>query len=384
MGKRKDSKGRVLKSGEGQRPNGTYDYRYTDRNGKRQRVYAKTLDELRRKEDDIQKDILDGIDSSAGEITVVELVERYINLRRDLKQNTLRGYGTSFNRIKQSEFGRRKIKNVKKSDAMAFFIFLHDSGLKRNTVEQVNNLLRPAFEQAVEDDAIRKNPFKFKVSDILPDDSEKRTALTKSQQEIYLAFMRDYSSGNYFDDIVILLHTGLRVSELYGLTTKDVNLQERRISINKQLCRTGDRPYFVTEPKTKSGIRNIPMSDPVYMAFSRVLQNRRTPKVEMMIDGYAGFLFLDKEGKPKVGMHLQNHMRGAYKRFVERYGKIIPKISPHVLRHTFCSDMAKAGIDGKSLQTLMGHSNVSVTYDVYTHVEYDAVEQAFYKAVANT
>jgi len=383
MGKRKDSKGRVLKQGEGQRPNGTYEYRYTDGKGKRQRVYAKTLEELRQKETEIQKDILDGIDNSAGEITVVELVDRYINLRRDLKQNSIRAYGSGINRIKDSSFGQRKIKAIKKSDAMAFLISLHDEGLKQNTIGIIHNVLRPAFEMAVEDDAIRKNPFKFKLCDIIPNDAYARKALTKAQQEIYLAFIRDYGNDNYFDDIEILLCTGLRVSELYGLTRTNIDFEKRRIYVNKQLCRTASRPYFITEPKTKSGVRCVPMSDRTYMAFRRVMQKRTAPKVEMIVDGYTGFLFFDKDGRPKVGMHLQNYMRLMQKKFIKLYGNVLPNITPHMLRHTFCSNMAAAGIDAKSLQTIMGHSNISVTYDVYTHVDIETVEKAFFKVAAS-
>lgn len=383
MGKRKDNKGRVLKQGEGQRPNGTYEYRYTDRKGKRQRVYAKTLEELRKKEADIQKDTLDGIDNAAGEITVVQLVDKYMNLRRDLKQNTQRAYGSGINRIKASSFGQRKIKTVKKSDAMSFLISLHDEGLKQNTVSIVHNILRPAFEMAVDDDSIRKNPFKFKLADIIPNDAYKRTALTNAQQKVYLSFVRDYGADNYYDDIEILLNTGLRVSELYGLTKADIDFSNRRIHINKQLCRTAEKPYFITEPKTKSGIRYIPMSDQVYLALHRVLEKRVTPKVEMLVDGYAGFLFLDKDGKPKVGMHLQNYMRLMQRKIEKAYGNSIPRVTPHVLRHTFCSNMAKAGMDAKSLQTVMGHSNISVTYDVYTHLDYESVEKAFFNAVSS-
>lgn len=189
MGKRKDSKGRVLKHGEGQRPNGTYDYRYTDTRGKRRVIYAKTLDELRQKEIQIQKDILDGIDSTAGDITVIELVEKYINLRRDLKQNSIRAYQTGINRIKVTPFGERRISTVKKSDAIAFLISFHDKGLKQNTIGIIHNLLRPAFEMAVEDDAIRKNPFKFTLSDCIPDDEKRRESLTKVQQKLYLSFI---------------------------------------------------------------------------------------------------------------------------------------------------------------------------------------------------
>lgn len=383
MGKRKDTKGRVLKSGESQRENGTYDFRYTDAKGKRRCVYAKTLDELRQKEADIQRDLADGIDSEAGEMTVSELVDRYMNLRRSLKKNSLRAYSSAINRIHRDTFGQRKIKSVKLSDAKGWLLSLHDSGLKQNTIGIVHNILRPAFEMAVDDDAIRKNPFKFKLCDMIPNDAYVRDALTKEQQEQYLTFIREYGSGNYYDDIEILLHTGLRVSELYGLTKADVDLDRRRIYVNKQLCRTGDKPYFITEPKTKSGIRCVPLSDGAYTAFCRVLQNRAPAKVEMMVDGYAGFLFLDKDGKPKAAMHLQGYMRGMQKKYAKLYGDAVPRVTPHVLRHTFCTNAQQAGIDVKALQAIMGHSNVSVTLDVYTHTDYDAVENSFRKVAAS-
>lgn len=82
--KRKDSKGRVLKDGESQRANGTYDYRYTDIHKKRRCIYAKSLTELRKKEEELWRDLADGIDYAAGEMTVADLVDRYMNLKRGL------------------------------------------------------------------------------------------------------------------------------------------------------------------------------------------------------------------------------------------------------------------------------------------------------------
>ena len=381
--KRKDSKGRILKDGESQRKNGSYMYRYTDIHKKRQYVYAKTLEELRKKEETIKRDLADGIDYAAGEMSVSELVDRYINLKRGLKQNSMRAYGTAIKRIQASEFGQREVKSIRLSDAKGWFVALHDGGMKQNTIGVVQSVIRPAFEMAVDDDIIRKNPFKFKLSDVVPNDAYIRNALTKAQQEKYLQFIRDYGSGNYYDDIVILLGTGLRVSELYGLTKADLDFECRRIYVRRQLCRTADKPYFITSPKTKSGVRNIPMTDTVYLAFRRVLTNRVTPKVEMLLEGCSGFLFLDKDGKPKVAMHLENYMRGMQKKFVKLYGNILPNVTPHVLRHTFCTDVQQAGLDVKSLQYLMGHSNVSVTLDVYTHSDYDAVEKAFERIAMN-
>ena len=369
-GKRKDRNGRVLKTGENQRKNGTYDYRYTDSYGKVRCIYAKTLEDLRKKEASIQRDLADGIDYAAGEISVADLVDRYMSLKRDIGHNTKRAYGTVINRIKESEFGQMKVRNVKLSDAKRFYIDLHDTGSKRNTISIYHSVLRPTFEMAVDDDMIRKNPFKFKVADIIPDDAVKRTALTKQQQENYLRFIQENGQDNYYDDIVILMGTGLRVSELYGLTKKDVDFKKRLIFIDHQLCRTAEKPYFVKSPKTSSGVRCIPMSDVVYMALKRVAANRQSPTVELLVDGYSGFLFLDKAGMPKVAMHLENYMRGMQKKMERIYGKSFPRVTPHVLRHTFCTNMQRAGIDVKSLQYLMGHSNVSVTLDVYTHVDF--------------
>lgn len=375
--KRKDKKGRIFRSGEGQRPNKTYFYRY-HRNGDKKwcYVYAPTLEELRQKEEVIQRDLLDGIDYVGGEITVAELVDRYINLRRGLKENSMRAYGSAINRIHADPFGSRMIRSVRLSDAKGWLVFLHDSGIKQNTIGVLQSVVRPAFEMAVDDDIIRKNPFKFKLSDVVPKDAYVRDALTKEQQEKYLQFVQD-CGGNYYDDIVILLGTGLRVSELYGLTRADIDFDRRCIHVRRQLCRTAEKPYFVTPPKTKSGIRNVPMTDAVYMALMRVVKARTPPKVELLVDGHSGFLFLDKSEMPKVAMHLENYMRGLQARFEKAYGKPAPRITPHVLRHTFCTNVQQAGLDVKSLQYLMGHSNASVTLDVYTHSSFDSVERAF-------
>lgn len=116
---------------------------------------------------------------------------------------------------------------------------------------------------------------------------------------LYLQFVRDHSQGNYYDDIVILLGTGLRVSELYGLTKADIDFAHRCIHITHQLCRTAEKPYFIAPPKTKSGVRTIPMTDGVYMALRRVLRDRIAPEQEPVVDDYSGFLFLDKAGKPR-------------------------------------------------------------------------------------
>ena len=181
---------------------------------------------------------------------------------------------------------------------------------------------------------------------------------------------------------MILLETGLRVSELYGITLSDVDFSKRRLYVRRQLCRTGDQPYFVCPPKSSSGIRTIPLSDVAYEAFRRVIVARPKPSVEMIIDGCGGFLFLDSYEKPKVAMHLENYMRQMQRKYRKLYGDTLPTVTPHVLRHTFCTNMQQAGLAPKSLQYVMGHSDPEITMSLYTHSDYDFVEHAFHEALS--
>ena len=110
------------------------------------------------------------------------------------------------------------------------------------------------------------------------------------------------------------------------------------------------------------------MEQDVYECFKRILANRKPPKVEPVIDGYSGFLFLDKDERPTVAMHWEKY----FQRIVAKYNKIykqeLPKITPHVCRHTYCTNKAKSGMNPKTLQYLMGHSEISITMDTYTHL----------------
>ena len=139
--------------------------------------------------------------------------------------------------------------------------------------------------------------------------------------------------------------------------------------------------YYIEEPKTDSGKRTIPTTDEVYDCFKRILENRKAPLIEPMVDGYVGFLFLDKNDKPSVALHWEHY----FKRIVEKYNGIyktpLPEITPHVCRHTYCSNMAKSGMNPKTLQYLMGHADISVTLNTYTHVAHEDVQEEVLKVV---
>ena len=363
--KRKDNKGRILKTGESQRKDLIYQYRYTDIHGKRQTIYSSDLKELREKEKVIQRQLDDGIDYAAGAVTVIALLERYISLKQGVRYNTKVGYNFVLNLIKKEDFGYRQIRDIKVSDAQQWIMKLHNDGKGYSTITSVRGVVKPAFQMA------------YNV-DVVPNDSQKHIAMTEEQQELWMSFIReDKTYAKYYDELVVLLGTGMRVSEFYGLTKSDLDFENRKIRVDHQLVRERGGKYYVEKTKTECGCRFIPMTEEVYRGLKNILANRKRLKTEMIVDGYSSFLLLDKDDKLKVALHIENEMRWAMKKYKKQYPDIpLPHITPHVFRHTFCTNMANAGMDIKTLQYVMGHSDVGVTLNVYTHASYDrAAEQ---------
>ena len=231
---------------------------------------------------------------------------------------------------------------------------------------------------ACDEDAVRKNPFIFKLTDAVVNDSEPRMALTEEQLETWMNFIKnDNTYSKYNDEFVVLLETGMRVSEFCGLTKKNLDFKNRRIQVDHQLVRERGGKYYVEETKTSSGCRFIPMTDTIYQSLKNMLAKRPKVKKEVIVDGYSNFIMLDKNGNPKVALHIENEMRWAMQKYTKLYpDNPLPRITPHIFRHTFCTNYANSGMDIKDLQYLMGHSDAGVTLNVYTHASYaHAAEQ---------
>ena len=372
ISKRRDDKGRVLQQGEWQEPSGRYRYKYTDSLGKRKILYSWRLTEadkmpegkradlsLREKERKVQSLQMQGITGS--NITVLELVERYLSLKTGVKHNTLANYKFVVNVLKKEEFAYKKVDDVKLSDAKIFLIKLQRDGRGYSSIHSIRGVLRPAFQMAVDDDLILKNPFGFELGTVLVNDSQKRQAVSPEAETKFLDFVKnDPHYNQYYDAFYILFKTGLRISEFCGLTVKDLDFKEDIINVNHQLQRTREMKYIIVSTKTTSGTRLLPMESDVKEAFLRILKNRRKPKREPMVDGYGGFLFLDKNGRPMVALHWEKYMQHAREKYNREHLLQLPPITPHVCRHTYCTNMANSGMNPKTLQYLMGHSDISV------------------------
>ena len=225
--KRKDSKNRNLRNGESQRKDGRYVYKYTDIYGKPQFIYSWKLvptdktpagkrDDisLREKEAQIKKDLNDGIDTAGGKMTVCQLYEKKNSQRKNIKRATEKGRQYLMNALKNDPLGMRAIDTVKQSDAKEWAIRMSEKGYAYKTIDNYKRSLKASFYMAIQDNCIRKNPFEFKLSDVLEDDTEQKVILTPEQEERLLAFMeKDKIYSKYYDEVVLLLETGLRISE---------------------------------------------------------------------------------------------------------------------------------------------------------------------------
>lgn len=113
---------------------------------------------------------------------------------------------------------------------------MSENGVAYSSIRNYKRSLKASFYLAIQDDYIKKNPFDFKLSDVLNDDTEEKIALTSEQETNLLAFMKvDKVYRKYYDEVVILLNTGLRISELCGLTLSDIDMKNRSIDVNHQL-----------------------------------------------------------------------------------------------------------------------------------------------------
>ena len=380
-GIRRDAKRRILRAGESIRADGKYQFKYYV-NGKARFVYSWRLEptdklpvgkkpclSLREMEKQIGYDLDTMIDPQRKNITVMELVERYLKTKTGAKPQTKTNYNFVRNILLKEAFSGRKIGTVKTSDAKLFLIKLQADGRGYSTVKTVRGVLRPVFQMAVDDDIIVKNPFGFQLAGVVVNDSKTREAITREQMRKFLKFVHDDNTYcKYYEAVYILFHTGMRISEFCDLTLKDIDLKNRVVNIDHQLQRTFHMQYVIQSTKTNAGKRQIPITEAVARCFQAIIENRGKPKKEQFVDGYCGFLYFDENGMPLVALHWEHRFNRMVKKYNEIYRMQMPNITPHICRHTYCSNQAKAGMNPKTLQYLMGHSEIGVTLDVYTHL----------------
>ncbi len=299
---------------------------------------------------------------STGKITVNQWFCQWIEMLRGYrKPKTITNYTNYYNNCIRNIIGQMDISDVKPMHCSLVLQSMMEN-YKPSSIKQVRVAMSSMFQYALDNDIILKNPVGKSVT--IP-----YTALSYSNDERHLfltptetnLFLNTAARSSYYLQYSLVLETGLRASELIGLTLDEIDTNENIIHIKHTLLYDENRRWYFITPKSKQGIRDIYMTPKCREIITKALQARKH-YAKAALPPYDNLLFLSRQSMP---IRISSYNMGLY-RICNRAG--IKPISMHALRHTFATRCANAGITPKVLQTLMGHSDISTTMNIYVHV----------------
>ena len=397
-GKRRLDKNRVtLRKGESYRSDGRYSFRWCTRDGKRHYIYAKTLDELRRKEMELTVDQFDGIRTDKQHTTVNDVFELWCELKRGLKDNTFQNYKYMYNNFVRNSFGKLRVSNVKKSDVKKFYNTLADEKiLQISTIDTVHNILHQVFALAVDDNYIRQNPTDEMLKELKKSHGfqvTKRKALTVPEQELFIQFLKTNAKyKHWYPVFATMLGTGMRVGEITGLRWCDLDFKENLIHVNHTLVyyNKGDNngcSFAINSTKTPASFRTIPMLASVKEAFlmEKAYQEEVGLSCSAKVDGYTNFIFINRFGNTQHQGTLNKAIRRIIRdcndavllKATDDNPVLLPPFSCHSLRHTFTTRLCEEGVNVKVIHDVLGHADFNTTMDIYTDVTNDLKQKEF-------
>ena len=358
----KDLKGKEIGAGIVQQPNGTYFARFVDKFGKRRTKRSKKLQEVKQwLADATYIDQHSDLDQ-ATDMLVDAWFDYWIGIKKQtVSPNTVRNYSERYERNIKSVIGNKLLTDVKPILCQKIFSDMADEGYKTTTIYQTRIALYNMFEFARENDVLIANPCKKSLKSDMGKPSDKKEALTIDVQKKFLEAVVGYSYENQYR---FVLQTGLRTGEHIGLKWSDIDFENRTMKIE----RTMEYRYKVGEwrvgpPKSKSSYRTIPLTDEAI----RILENQRSKNksLKLVPMEWKDIVFLCRKGTPVKN---STYDTGLFK-YCDRVG--IPRFSMHVLRHTFATRCIEGGMKPKTLQKILGHSNIGITMNLYVHITED-------------
>lgn len=355
----RDLRGKELGEGIYQQTNGTYCARFVDRFGKRRSKRSKKLQEVRQwLADAIYINEHSDIEQATN-MMVDAWFEYWIDVKRKtVRPNTVRNYTERYRRNIQNVIGKKLLTEVKPIHCQKIFTDMADEGYRTSTIYQTRIALFNMFEFAKENDVILSNPCKKSVKSDIGKPSQKKEALTIDIQK---RFLEQATGQSYENQYRFILQTGLRTGELVGLKWTDVDFENKTVKIQRSMeYRHSAGEWRVGEPKSKSGYRTIPLTDEAIRIL--IAQQEKNKKIKIIPMEWTEYIFLCRKGEPVKNSTYDT----ALFKICEKAG--IKKFSMHVLRHTFATRCIEGGMMPKTLQKILGHSNIGITMNLYVHI----------------
>ena len=396
-----------LQAGESIRPDGRLVWRPTkaqyDGPERPKAIYANDLLELREKEAEALKALHSAVSNRDSKITVNGMYQKWIKVKAGIRDNTKSNYRYMYEHfIEPSVLGRTMVSKVGKSDILAFYNKLVDDGtMGVSTLDTLQNLLVQIFSLAMDDRIIPNNPAQSALKQFkraMNDGNRKgmpRKALTVAEQWIFLDYLEHYEQNEEWRILfTVLLGTGLRISELCGLTWRNIDFENDLITIDHDLIYFDKRTENVKcilevhEPKTEAGNRILPILPFVKEALlmEQDRQQRLGLKCKTKVDGYEDFVFMNRfqevQRHSTCNRALKRIIRDCNERILLNAPKrgdpiLLPYFTCHSLRHTCVTRLIEAGVNVVAVQHYVGHVDASTTLNVYTDCQKEFLKESF-------
>ena len=332
-------------------------------------AYARTLKEAEKKRVDLKYKLVHGTYVKPSSYTYGEWFEQWM---KNYKKNTVKAgtydtYLTYYDMCIKDVFGSVKLDKIKGVDIQRFYNNLLEKDYKISTLKVVKAILNNSLKQALKDGIIERNPVdatelpraRVKTRQVITPGEQKQKTMTKEQQALFMKYAEDSYLYNYF---AVSLRTGMRSGEMRGLKYIDIDKKNGVIHVCRTLKFIDKQGYFEDTPKTKNSLRDIPLT-PDLISLLESQKNFWGFKVEK-IDRY---LFCNENGEPLNRNRVQYEI-DRISNLIRAAGYEFPRITSHVFRHTFATRAIEAGMPPQVLKTILGHSSLAMTMDLYSHV----------------
>ena len=368
----KSLNGKELGVGITQRKDGLYQARFVNRFGKRQTIYAKSLNEVRQKLRTEQYNNDKAINVVDKNVTLDQWFEIWMNTcKKNCRDSTKREYLTRYKRV-QKELGWRKLTSLNLIVVQEAINKLSTDNARKGS----KKILVDMLNKAVDTDLIVKKMALQINTTISKEEKKERKVLTGRETEIFLA-KAEADKSFYYNLFVLALETGLRVGEICALCWEDVDFERGVLYVRHTLCyfsKDGKYVFEMHDTKTKNGKRIIPLTHKAICALERqwlqkqkvVLKGKIAPK------GYENLVFTTKNNRPTQVFLIKQAIALIVKK-VNETDEYLENFTSHSFRHTFATRAIESGMNPKTLQKILGHATLQMTMDLYCHVTEDTM-----------
>lgn len=370
----KSLNGKELGKGISQRKqDGLYVARFTNRFGKRQVIYDKTYNGVQKKMREAMFDDEKSVNVVNTKMTLDEWYKIWMETcKKNCRNNTKETYARHYKRV-QEELGWRKLNNLS-------LVVMQNAinNLKTdNQRKESKKILVDMLEKALASDLIIKNVAKQINTKLTNEEKKPRRVLTVEEERI---FLEEAQESYYYNLYVVALETGMRIGELTGLQWEDVDFNNKVIHVRHSLTyfSNAEKKYvFEMHPtKTNKGLRDIPLSQNAANALrqqhfikQKMINNGREP-----LEGFENLVFATKNNRPSTQFLVSESIDAILQRIHKKYPEMeFEHFTPHCLRHTFATRCLEANVPLKTVSSLLGHSQLQLTTDLYMHVTQDSL-----------